>query len=178
LRSTDQGRHWRYLATVAADETVPTEGFTEPVMAKMPDGHLLCMMRTDGHQPLVMSHSEDHGKTWSAYKPTGVKGVDPDLAVLDNGVVACSFGRPNVYVMFSLDNGRQWGNVTLAHQYGGDDKPGWSYAYTGLRRIAPNRLMLIWDQAGWQESATSPACTAIRGMTINVIKKPTTARAP
>jgi BNR repeat-like domain len=195
LHSTDKGHHWRYLATVAADEAVPTEGFTEPVMAKMPDGHLLCVMRTDGHQPLVMSRSEDDGKTWSAYKPTGVKGVDPDLAVLDNGIVACSFGRPNVYVMFSLDNGRHWSDVTLVHEYGGDrpveriaiyggsDRLGWSFAYTGLRQIDPNKLLLVWDQAGWRELATTPAdtapaCTAIRGVTINVMKKPKTASAP
>ncbi len=170
LESNDQGHHWRYLSTIAADEAVPTEGFCEPVMVQTPNKDLLCVIRTDGFQPLVMARSTDEGKTWSKYAPTGVMGVDPDLAVLNNGVIACSFGRPNVYIMFSTDDGHHWGNVTPIYTYNNSSigASQWSFGYTGLRQVAPNTLLLIWDQAGWQENANSQPATAVRGVFIHV----------
>lgn len=176
LRSADKGLHWEYLSTVAADEKVPTEGFVEPVMVKTPQRYLVCVMRTDGFQPLVMARSTDDGKTWQPYEKTGVMGVDPDLEVLDNGVVACSFGRPNVYVMFSADgSAKKWTNVTKLYEYGGPGQAG-SFGYTGLRQIAPNTLLLVWDQMGWREKATDQATNTIRAVTIKVTKTTNPAR--
>jgi hypothetical protein len=67
LRSTDQGLHWDYVSTVAADPAVGTEGFGEPVLvylAKGPHaGRLLCHMRTG--RELREAWSDDQGKTWS-----------------------------------------------------------------------------------------------------------------
>ena len=34
--------------------------------------------------------------------------ISPTLHVLDNGVVACQYGRPGFHVAFSLDNGHTW----------------------------------------------------------------------
>ncbi len=37
-RSADRGQHWKFVSTVAADSTVGTEGFGEPVIARLSKG--------------------------------------------------------------------------------------------------------------------------------------------
>ena len=48
MRSDDRGRHWDYHATVAYDPQIGTEGYCEPVMRRLPDGSLICLLRTGG----------------------------------------------------------------------------------------------------------------------------------
>ncbi|MEO6876361.1 MAG: sialidase family protein [Opitutaceae bacterium] len=71
LRSTNGGRHWDYVSTVAADSTVGTEGFGEPVLVYLAHGphagRLLCHMRTG--RELREAWSDDMGKTWSKSQP-------------------------------------------------------------------------------------------------------------
>jgi len=78
LRSRDQGEHWAYLATVAVDGAVGTEGFGEPVLARIShgahSGRLLCVMRTG--RDLYRAHSDDNGMTWSRPGPIKFPGVD------------------------------------------------------------------------------------------------------
>ena len=82
-RSTDQGRTWRYPATVmsgpeelCADLPRQFGGYTEPSLTLLPDGQLLCMLRTQGsalpvdHNPLCVSWSSDLGMTWTKPVPT------------------------------------------------------------------------------------------------------------
>src|SRR6185437_10034994 len=50
VRSRDQGSSWAYLSTVGVDSGVGTEGFGEPVLARISTGphagRLVCVMRT------------------------------------------------------------------------------------------------------------------------------------
>jgi hypothetical protein len=70
-RSSDRGRSWTFVATVAADPSVGTEGFGEAVLcrvSKQPHaGRLICMMRTG--RELRESVSDDEGVTWSPHAP-------------------------------------------------------------------------------------------------------------
>ena len=60
--------------------------------------------------------------------------------------------------MFSADGtGRTWSNHTRIFDYGdmsayGGEKqvkgPG-SYGYTGIREVAPGRILFVWDVDGW-----------------------------
>ena len=123
VRSSDSGKTWNYHATVAYDPKDPDPGlvgaycgYCEPSLALLSNGQLLCMMRTQGaelaaeYRPIYASWSNDLGKTWT--KPVATKphlmNIWPTLAVLDNGVVACQYGRPGVHVAFSLDDGHTW----------------------------------------------------------------------
>jgi hypothetical protein len=78
IRSTDQGASWAYLATVAVDGAVGTEGFGEPVLERVPSGRhagrLLCLMRTG--RELYGAHSDDGGRTWSHPLPREFPGID------------------------------------------------------------------------------------------------------
>ncbi|GAG95174.1 unnamed protein product, partial [marine sediment metagenome] len=71
IRSTDRGQTWTCQSTIAADDGVGSEGFTEPVLLRISagelEGRLICMMRTG--RDLYEAHSDDDGDTWSIYRP-------------------------------------------------------------------------------------------------------------
>lgn len=78
FRSSDRGRHWDFVSTVAADRNIGTEGFCEPVIARVSRGphagRLICQMRTG--RELRECVSDDDGKTWSEHKPRVFAGLD------------------------------------------------------------------------------------------------------
>ena len=78
VRSSDRGRHWHFVATVACDPSVGTEGFGEAVLCRVSKGphpgRLLCLMRTGRN--LYQSRSDDEGKTWSSPRELVIAGLD------------------------------------------------------------------------------------------------------
>jgi hypothetical protein len=139
-RSANLGTTWWVVGTIAHDPHIDGEGYCEPVMARLGDGSLLAVMRTGGgDSPLYQSRSRDGGQTWGEPESLGVYSVDPDLCLMERGVLACSFGRPDVKVMFSLEgSGEQWTEPVTVFA-------GNSTCYTGLREVAPGRLLLVYD---------------------------------
>ena len=98
VRSTDQGKTWRYLATIAApraSDVDDTEGYNECAIQPLDDGRLLAVMRTGHYSALVASWSSDGGKTWTdPLTPSGLEnGVDPFLLKLAAGRLALAFGQ-------------------------------------------------------------------------------------
>jgi hypothetical protein len=71
LRSTDRGRRWDLVSTIAADPTAGTEGLGEPVLVRVSKGphrgRLICQMRTG--RELREASSDDEGRTWSPARP-------------------------------------------------------------------------------------------------------------
>ena len=162
LGSLDEGKTWRHLGTVAHDETINTEGFTEPILCKTTGDALICLMRTEGDQPMYQSYSHDGGKTWSPLEKTGVLGVAPDMQLLSSGVLACSYGRPNVNIMFSADGtGQRWSAHTKI--FGGD-----SSCYTSFEEVSPGRLLYVFDSLNFRDSPVAKPANCIRGVYINV----------
>ena len=78
VRSTDKGRHWKLVSTVAVDPSVGTEGFDEPVLTRVSKGHhagrLICFMRTG--RELYEATSDDGGTSWSPARPRVFAGLD------------------------------------------------------------------------------------------------------
>ena len=177
LRSGDRGETWHYLSTIAVDPPVgyeeghEKEGFGEAVMVRLSQGphagRLICVMRTGwGTEPLYQTHSDDDGHTWAPPHALPLKGIDPDLIEMENGVLACSFGyrimtthpgpgtakmtpAPDLgnYVAFSLDQGETWGHDTHLpiEAHAGTTC---STCYTSLREVEPGTLLVIFD-IGW-----------------------------
>ena len=144
VRSGDGGRTWDYVTQFDPDEVKPVygisdrpldDGIDEAHMAKLPNGDILCVMRTGAYSPLWQARSRDGGRTWDAPESMGWPGVKPQLEVLPNGVLACasgrgSYGHPQVtHVMISIDGtGHQWEAPFNFHT-----GPGCSYTTTMQR---------------------------------------------
>lgn len=139
--SNDQGATWRYLSTIAyVFDRFDGDGYCEPALIETPDGNLLCVMRWGGGAPLGQCRSTDGGKTWSEVEKLAGHGVDPDLCLLANGVLACTYGRPGRFIMFSPDGcGYAWGYPTTIGDWGGS-------AYMGIAEVAPGELLVAYDE--------------------------------
>ena len=144
VRSGDGGRTWDFVTQFDPDEIKPTygisdrpvdEGFDEAHMTKLPNGDILCVMRTGSYSPLWQARSRDGGRTWDTPEPMGWPGAKPQLQVLPNDVLVCvsgrgSYGHPQVtHVMISIDGtGNNW-EAPFAFHTG----PGCSYTSTMQR---------------------------------------------
>jgi len=114
--STDRGRSWHKRAMIADDVELTTDGYSgdEHSLAVMPNGDLVCVMRTVlGDRPgctmyLAAARSTDRGFTWTRPSEIAPFSVTPILMTLANGSVAAVYGRPGVYVRVSGDSGRTW----------------------------------------------------------------------
>jgi len=118
LRSYDGGRTWRDPSTIAYDP-LGNIGFFEPALLHLPGSEkIICMLRTHkkpreeyGYY-LYQSESEDMGRTWSTPKKTRIWGHPPNLTLLKEGFILCSYGyrRPpyGVRACISTDNGKSW----------------------------------------------------------------------
>ena len=165
-RSTDKGMTWQYLSTVAYDPS-NGHGFHEPVTARCADGSLLCVMRTQGHKPLMQTRSRDNGKTWETPKPTGALGVLPRLCLMSNGVLACSYGRPGNRITFSTDGtGETWADRLKLYEYNTG-----STGYTAIAEVEPGKLLLAYDRHDAFPELGGRKTTVIQGVTITVRKK-------
>lgn len=108
LRSSDRGRSWKYVSTIAVDPSVGEEGFDEPVLVRLSKGpkagRLICLMRT-GHMTgfIHQAVSDDEGLTWSKPRKLEFLSVDPDLIEMADGTLVASIGWRVEYM--KLDDG-------------------------------------------------------------------------
>ena len=166
-KSTDKGMSWHYLSTVDPGSR------SEPVMSKCSDGSILCVMRRNGYIPLMQARSRDGGVTWEPARETGACGVDPDLCLMSNGVLACSYGRPGNRIMFSIDGtGEKWTDKTKVYEYGnGLFGGGASFGYTGIVEAEPGKLLFAYDQFDTLPESAGRKVWAVRGVFVTVTKK-------
>lgn len=148
IQSTDRGKIWNYLSTVAFDLTkngVRPLGFDEPNLLVLLSGDILCFLRSGNKQgePLYMSRSRDNGQTWSHADPIADRGVYPTACLMKNGVIAVVYGRPGDWLTFSLDQGETWINhfcfnqSSVAYDCGN---------YDWIEEVAPDTLLVIYNR--------------------------------
>jgi hypothetical protein len=131
LRSTDLGKTWTHLVRVGLGG--------EPAVVRLSDSEWLAVTRPDGHMSNLLQHrSLDGGKTWKFERTLEEGSVMPDLVLMSNGVLACSYGRPVSNLMFSLDGGRTWRDHRVI-----SDRA--NFNYTAIREISPGRLLYMHD---------------------------------
>ena len=170
IRSTDRGKTWHYHSTIAIAgrkdrEWVSREGFNEPSLLVLPDGKILCFIRSGtsyqgslgshsnndpsanmpfGYHnatPIYLSISIDGGRTWSNADPVTDFGVWPDAVLMENGIIAVSYGRPGNWLMFSPDGGDSFGPVI---QFFNDLYPPDCGNYLSLSEVAPDILLAVY----------------------------------
>ncbi len=130
LRSADAGKTWRHFSTI------PDAG--EPAVARLSPTEMTTVYRTGTLMPMAQVWSHDAGKTWSAPVTLEEGSVSPDIVLMSNGVLACSYGRPASCIMFSLDKGKTWESHRVI-----TDKTGFNYS--AIREIRPGRLLYVHD---------------------------------
>jgi len=198
VRSTDMGKTWYYLSTVATDdEGKYDDGFCEPVLLRIPNDDILCIMRTGGlvsHvsdterlntsklvmcdgdlrficDPMQLSVSKDNGMSWSEPKAITEFGVYPNTILMSNGVIALCYGRPGNWISFSLDYGQTWGHTIEIN-----DAPESADAghYNSLVEVEPGKLLLGYAQGDPKVLSRAPqdhTHSEIRGVFIDVKRR-------
>jgi hypothetical protein len=131
LRSSDLGKTWTHLAHVGLGG--------EPAVVRLGESEWLAVTRPDAHMSNLLQHrSLDGGRTWTFERTLEEGSVMPDLVLMSNGVLACSYGRPVSNLMFSLDGGRTWRDHRVI-----SDRA--NFNYTAIREISPGRLLYMHD---------------------------------
>jgi hypothetical protein len=151
--SADGGVAWRYLTTIGYGH-LGSEGYNEGSMRRLPGGGLLTVLRTGSEKdancqdnPIMWTTSLDEGRRWSKPQPTGVEGAYPSLAVLSDGQVAMSYGRPGAMLIFSADGGHTWTDPTCV-----DTTP--YSGYTDVVELRPGVLLVGYGARGYLDPAT------------------------
>ena len=126
------------------------------------------LMRNQSGRPMHTVRSTDGGQTWTPPQrlPRYAASVFPDLTLMSNGILACSFGRPGCHLMFSVDGGgEKWTSRTTLFE-------GPSTCYTAIREVAPGKLLYIHDvtPAGWGELKDGQV-NEVRGVFVTVLRK-------
>ena len=182
VKSTDRGKHWEYVSTVACISRITDPkirknwqyGFCEPSLVALPDGKLICVMRTGTYVGT---------KTADSYS-------DLSLTIVTKGKYVVTSGEPcrPIYQATSTDGGKTWdeprpvpgahgarprlallANGVLAMAYGRLYRPtqkdavifsadggktwsdptliyeGLSSGYTGITATGPNKLLMVFD---------------------------------
>ena len=143
VRSTNGGETWDYRATVAYDPEVGLESFCEADLLAMPNGDILCFMRTGGsggrHTPLHVAVSRDEGKTWEQPYPIADRGVWPNACRMADGTLVVTYGRPDNWLAFSLDDGKTWVGHLCFYQ-------GPTSSYNSVEEVEPGKLLVVYDR--------------------------------
>jgi hypothetical protein len=166
VKSTD-GVHWAVDALIADKSCgLPgKEGPGESAVVRLKDGRLLCVFRVGSTFPFGQCWSSDEGKTWTpAVAMDGPFSVQPSLAVMRDGILALTGGRPGIYLWLDpAGMGQRWQQIDLlAHHnlccpnepipYSEDLKQQRTSAYTEVVAVDDEHLLIIYDRIpnGWR----------------------------
>jgi len=143
IESEDDGRTWKYLATIAdAENRASVEGPDETTMFQLRDGRICAFFREDGWGFLKQCFSSDEGKTWSAPETIDLFGgaAAPNGRVLADGTIVVVSGRPNVYLLIDFTGtGRNYQKVEIYRGSGS--------SYASVLESAPNEILVVYDES-------------------------------
>ncbi len=113
--SRDGGETWEERIVIAKDPENRIH-YQEPSLTQLPDGRILCMVRTVGAENfLYQVVSGDGGKTWSSPTNSRIQGQAADLHVTVERTLLCAyrdFWPGGVSFVRSYDWGRTWEKET------------------------------------------------------------------
>jgi hypothetical protein len=119
LRSVDDGHNWDLRSSIVyrpdtsgGPHALDQDGFTEPNITFVPDGSIICLLRTtdaNGTGQMYISRSIDEGLRWSTPSIFDDCGVWPAMLTLAGGCSLAVYGRPGLYLRATRDpSGMDW----------------------------------------------------------------------
>ncbi len=150
LRSTDNGKTWKYVSTIADDPGGKLGGFVEPGIVRTKTGRIVAGLRNHGPENAIwVTYSDDDGKSWAPVKKTEMIGHPVDLLQLSDGRLMASYGvrtqhaRPEgVRACFSSDNGATWDIQTEVQIR--NDFPNWDVGYPESLELPDGRVLTVY----------------------------------
>lgn len=173
--SKDNGKSWQRRSTIAVDRQ-GIHPMTEPMLAETRNGGLVCVMRRSDHRQVSMmiTFSQDRGETWE--KPVSLDrlgnfGVMPCLTTLQCGVLALTYGRPGIWLTFSLDGtGREWTDPVCLLKSDPQNRDSGTDGYTAMLPIGPNQVLLAYCDFQYKDEQGNQRKTVlVRKITIHGI---------
>jgi hypothetical protein len=153
MASTDNGRSFQRRATIASSAD-GQYAFTEPALAVLPGGELVCVIRQTDHRqlPLLIAYSNDGGRHWTAPQAVVDFGVWPVLLQLECGVTVLSYGRPGVHLAFSEDGRARHWTAPLTLLSGDPDKRlEGSCGYTALLALDQSSFLMAYSDFAYRD---------------------------
>lgn len=168
--SLDNGHVWNLVGEIpyqpdpTADKQLERRmGFSEPWLNFMPDGSLICFIRSTFNSvngPMYLARSADRGRTWNKPVVFDDHGVKPKTLTLNNGVTIVSYGRPGVSIAVTRDAaGLQW-QKPLPIVPPGEEWLSESCGYTSLLALGDHEFMLAYSDFN-RKDAHGERCKAI-----------------
>ena len=149
------GAHWQVRTVIAGEDCKlrGKEGPCEAALCRLRDGRLMCVFRLDSGVPYGQTYSSDEGKTWTEPVAMEAFSVQPSLAMLKDGTLVLSGGRPGLFLWFSADGaGKTWERFDLlAHHNACVPKepitaPGKTSSYTEVIPVSDTDVLCIYDR--------------------------------
>ena len=117
LKSSDQGKSWQYVSSIAEDPGGKLGMFGEPGLVRTRSGRLIAGLRNEGPENRIWTtYSDDDGRTWKPVTPSPMVGHPADLIQLADDRILCTYGARSrrhsdpggIRAAFSEDNGETW----------------------------------------------------------------------
>ncbi len=146
MASGDNGRTWRRRSVMIDGEAYGDVG--EPTLVRNTAGELVSIIRRDPMPklPTLIIYSRDHGRTWTRPKEMFDRGAFPQLLLLQNGVMVHSFGRPGVWLSFSLDGGHAWTQPQAVIAGDPANNTRHSCGYTSLLAVGRDSFLIAYSE--------------------------------
>lgn len=165
--ASQDGLEWNIRSVIAGADCAleGREGPSESAACRLADGRILCVFRLAGWRPFGQCWSEDEGNSWTdPVSMVDVHSVEPSLAVLPNGTMALSGGRPGICLWLDRDGrGDRWQRVDIREHHTtchprepvpcaretGEKR---TSSYTEVVALDETHLLMIYDRIpnGWQ----------------------------
>jgi len=163
LVESRDGVHWKVRAVVAGEhcKLQGGEGPCEAAICRLKDGRLMGVFRLASNVPYGQTFSSDEGRTWT--EPVAMANafsVQPSLAVMSDGKVVLSGGRPGLFLWVNADGtGKDWQRVDILTHHNAThpeeriDQPGHTTSYTEIVALDSTHLIYMYDRVPHSWSA-------------------------
>ncbi len=164
IESRDDGKTWQYVSTILEDLAQKyAEGPNEAELIELANGDLLAYVRVASVAPLHQLRSKDGGRTWGDEKEIAPFGVAPSAIILQNGTLIVITGRPGTYLLVDFTGtGEHYEKYTI---YSGSGS-----SYASVLEIAPNRILVIYDESDFGAWRNANIMSRINALTLDVVK--------